>query len=232
MEHVCQYCGKTCKNPNSLRNHERLCKSNPNRQKPSMEGVAPWNKGLNKSNNPILLRMSETSPNKKEKPEFIPYYCERCKKLVDTPYGSNRFCSKQCANSHDIKDEQKRKISKTLVATWDKKGRKRKNKIPKSILDLSKRTISKILKRANQGCMLCEWNEATCDIHHIKPKKEGGDNSNSNLIVLCPNCHRKVHCHKIELDGDINIEQCFHNWTDYYFVDLMELNDIISKNKK
>lgn len=30
--YICKYCGRLCKNPNSLRNHERLCKSNPNRQ--------------------------------------------------------------------------------------------------------------------------------------------------------------------------------------------------------
>lgn len=29
---ICRYCGRVCKNPNSLRNHERLCKENPNRQ--------------------------------------------------------------------------------------------------------------------------------------------------------------------------------------------------------
>jgi len=28
---ICKYCGKECKNDNSLRNHERLCKLNPNR---------------------------------------------------------------------------------------------------------------------------------------------------------------------------------------------------------
>ena len=28
----CKYCGRECKNQNSLRNHERLCKANPNRQ--------------------------------------------------------------------------------------------------------------------------------------------------------------------------------------------------------
>ena len=28
----CQYCKKECLNPNSLRNHERLCKENPDRQ--------------------------------------------------------------------------------------------------------------------------------------------------------------------------------------------------------
>lgn len=28
---VCSYCGKECKNVNSLRNHERCCPSNPDR---------------------------------------------------------------------------------------------------------------------------------------------------------------------------------------------------------
>ena len=32
MECICIYCGKICKNDNSLRNHERLCKENPDRQ--------------------------------------------------------------------------------------------------------------------------------------------------------------------------------------------------------
>lgn len=32
MEYICRYCGRICKNDNSLRNHERLCKENPNRQ--------------------------------------------------------------------------------------------------------------------------------------------------------------------------------------------------------
>ena len=29
---ICQFCGKECKNRNSLCNHERLCKENPDRQ--------------------------------------------------------------------------------------------------------------------------------------------------------------------------------------------------------
>lgn len=29
---ICNHCDKECKNENSLRNHERLCKENPNRQ--------------------------------------------------------------------------------------------------------------------------------------------------------------------------------------------------------
>ena len=53
-EFICRFCGKICKNANSLRNHERLCKQNPNRQftlfstkNPNVEN--PWNKGLTKA---------------------------------------------------------------------------------------------------------------------------------------------------------------------------------------
>lgn len=35
----CKFCNKECKNQNSLRNHERLCKLNPNRQKTCFEDV-------------------------------------------------------------------------------------------------------------------------------------------------------------------------------------------------
>ena len=79
--------------------------------------------------------------------------------------------------------------------------------------------------------MICGWKEATCDIHHIKPKKEGGTNDNSNLIVLCPNCHRKVHDHLLIIPENINIETLFKNWTNYYFVDLNELEKLIDVNK-
>ena len=49
---ICKFCGKACKNANSLRNHERLCKLNPNRQESSWTKFnkehEPWNKGLTK----------------------------------------------------------------------------------------------------------------------------------------------------------------------------------------
>lgn len=229
QEYKCKYCGKLCKNSNSLRNHERLCKLNPNHQNNPMLNKKPWNKGLSKDNNEILHKMSINSSLKNE---FKPYYCKQCGKLVSHPFGSNKYCSKSCANKHKISNEQKKKISVQLIKFWDNKGRKETNiKIPKSILDLSKRTITKILRRANQGCMICGWNEATCDIHHIQPKKNGGTDDNSNLIVVCPNCHRKIHDHKLTVPNDVNIEVLFKNWTDYYFVDLDELKRLIELNQ-
>lgn len=91
---------------------------------------------------------------------------------------------------------------------------------PISIFDLSKRTISKILKRANKGCQICNWNESTCDIHHIIPKKEGGTDDISNLIIVCPNCHRVLHTIKNRYFIDFllskNIFNTFNNWKDFY----------------
>lgn len=36
----CKFCSKVCKNSNSLKNHERLCKNNPDRQ---ISGLMIWN---------------------------------------------------------------------------------------------------------------------------------------------------------------------------------------------
>ena len=33
-------------------------------------------------------------------------------------------------------------------------------------------------------CSVCGWDESVCDIHHVTP---------DNVIVLCPNHHRKMH---------------------------------------
>lgn len=61
----CQFCGKECKNSNSLRNHERLCKDNPDKQLSSFieynknvqkGNRSVWNKGLTKETDVRVLR--------------------------------------------------------------------------------------------------------------------------------------------------------------------------------
>lgn len=62
----CQFCGKTCKNRNSLCNHERLCKDNPSRQISQFtvfntsQGHTVWNKGLTKQTDIRVAQQSET----------------------------------------------------------------------------------------------------------------------------------------------------------------------------
>lgn len=46
--------------------------------------------------------------------------------------------------------------------------------------------------RANQYCEWCDERTDHPEVHHIEPRSEGGPNEPSNLIVLCPDCHRKA----------------------------------------
>lgn len=47
---------------------------------------------------------------------------------------------------------------------------------------------------ANHKCEACNQKlEVTPHVHHITPKVDGGSNADSNLIVLCRNCHGKAH---------------------------------------
>ncbi|WP_226039056.1 HNH endonuclease signature motif containing protein [Natrinema sp. DC36] len=46
--------------------------------------------------------------------------------------------------------------------------------------------------RANQHCEWCNNRTDHPEVHHIEPRSEGGPNDSSNLIVLCPDCHRKA----------------------------------------
>lgn len=47
-------------------------------------------------------------------------------------------------------------------------------------------------ERADKQCEWCGEDIDSPDVHHIKPREEGGPNKKSNLIVLCPTCHRKA----------------------------------------
>jgi len=45
-------------------------------------------------------------------------------------------------------------------------------------------------QRKYKGCQNCGWNKDICDVAHIKSRKNGGEYKESNLLYLCPNCHR------------------------------------------
>ena len=47
--------------------------------------------------------------------------CEKCGKEHDGSFGSGRFCSRSCANSHKHSEVQKQKISNSLKETRFKK---------------------------------------------------------------------------------------------------------------
>lgn len=63
---------------------------------------------------------------------------------------------------------------------------------------------------ANGICQLCEREapfldkngRAYLETHHIIPLSCNGKDDINNMVAICPNCHRKIHC--LELDEDIS----------------------------
>lgn len=61
INYICKFCSKVCKNANSLRNHERLCPTNPDRNYVSHTlGHTAWNKGLTKATDERVKQYSES----------------------------------------------------------------------------------------------------------------------------------------------------------------------------
>lgn len=70
--YICKYCNKICKNSNSLRNHQRLCKNNPNCDLKSLDILhknikkwndshhKAWNKGLTKETDKRIAKLVNT----------------------------------------------------------------------------------------------------------------------------------------------------------------------------
>lgn len=47
-------------------------------------------------------------------------------------------------------------------------------------------------ERADRQCEYCDKQSDLLEIHHIRSRASGGTNRPSNLIALCPDCHRKA----------------------------------------
>lgn len=130
---------------------------------------------------------------------FYEYICEMCKDKFTTAKRIRLGRKIHC-------DKCKRKV----VAFKDL------NNI-RSILDLSKRTVSKIIKRMKIGCSNCGWDIATGDIHHINGRKIENCDNHGNLTYLCPNCHRLVHSKKIDKKSLISLENFVGDkWKEFY----------------
>ena len=58
------------------------------------------------------------------------------------------------------------------------------------------------LYKRDRGCIGCGLRPQVCDAHHIVPWDQNGPTDITNLVLLCPRCHKKVHkhAHHIHLD--------------------------------
>ena len=59
---------------------------------------------------------------------------------------------------------------------------------------------SAVLHRDNYKCQICGEKQAKLEVHHIRFRSQGGSNSMDNLVVLCSECHSKVHSGELTFD--------------------------------
>lgn len=62
------------------------------------------------------------------------------------------------------------------------------------------------IKLEKISCEICDDNNKDIlHAHHIKERTElETNNHNTNLLILCPNCHSKIHTNKIQIIGLFN----------------------------
>jgi predicted restriction endonuclease len=161
------------------------------------------------------------------------FQCKQCEKRFSSRYKTPKFCSQSCSAVYRNENwkptkEQKRKTSKALRTWWKAHPEKQKeygiasqkgkHKKPRTILELSTRTVSKICRRLNLACSRCGWDKETGDIHHIVPRKQGGTDDHRNLTYLCPNCHRLADRGKIGPQDLITLDNYIKDeWLKVYY---------------
>lgn len=174
--------------------------------------------------------------------------CKCCEKSFLPKDSRGTFCSSSCAvrynNKRRILSEEHREhiaagLLRYAAANRDNPedlerrskaaGRaskfKHKGRLIKSILETSKRTQRKIIKRIGLGCSRilgpnksCGWTEGTGDIHHIRGRKIPDADNHTNLTYLCPNCHRVFHEGKIGPSDVVSLDKFIPNdWKDLYY---------------
>lgn len=116
--------------------------------------------------------------------------CEHCGKIMTEKFGSGRFCSRSCANSHKISPEQKAKVSQTLkyyTAThhWTEKQQSNFKQLGKYI---------RPVKPAQYA--LCAYCGKLIDISKKKSNKTGR--------YYCNGTCRNRHLNKLKEIGGIN----------------------------
>ena len=76
---------------------------------------------------------------------------------------------------------------------------------------VGKTKLAKLWVQQKGFCPVCKTRideVKNINIHHIIEKAKGGKDINSNLVILHPNCHRKVHSRNLKvskLDWETNL---------------------------
>lgn len=143
------------------------------------------------------------------------------KKTFEKIKTEGRLCE-QCGKVY-LSGDLSRKLCFDCLPRTIRKAKVEKK--PKSIYEVSRRTLVKILRRMELPCSCCGIfidKSVVFDVHHIIPRKNGGSDEMDNLTYICPNCHRVAHTNVALLQKPlISISEYFEqqnkDWKDYYY---------------
>jgi len=150
--------------------------------------------------------------------------CLHCKeqitiKLSEHNRGFAKFCSKRCSAVHNNQNRSKVILS-CVICESKFESKSRHAKYCSNICRDHSRTSRSKAHRAegkyryhrsakvrrhfgDLPCFICGWSEATCDVHHIVPRRDGGSNDLDNLVILCPNHHRLADQGKLKINQSL-----------------------------
>ena len=60
-----------------------------------------------------------------------------------------------------------------------------------------------VLVRDGRRCRVCKTRDGV-DVHHIRFRSVGGENSTANCAAICKCCHADVHAYRLAISGDAN----------------------------
>jgi hypothetical protein len=78
------------------------------------------------------------------------------------------------------------------IVPWNRGTRYRNHKIY-TVYKNKKAWATAVKLEKGDKCSVCGWDKASCDVHHVVSKSDGGCNTIDNGVVVCPNCHREMH---------------------------------------
>lgn len=124
-EYICKYCGKVCKNKNSLVQHEIRCNKNPNKIDTSkcfginsQKGHVAWNKGLTKYDDPRIAKYGTTYKENYKNGKFK-IWCTGLNKGTDERINKLSNTVKQTVNNKISCDNWHVSFSKTRTQIYN-----------------------------------------------------------------------------------------------------------------